>query len=232
MKRLIVFSGAGLSAESGIPTFRDAGGLWEGHDVNEVANWLTLKRNKELVYKFYNERRIQMASVEPNDGHNVLARLQQSIGKDRVVFITQNVDNLLERAGCSNILHVHGHIDYGQCLANPFHTWRLDGDIDMTTRCPSCGGGVKPGVVLFNERAHNYPVMYRVFKSLTAADVFIVIGTNGAVIYPADALKSRAHKILITKENGMYDANDFHEVYNDNATTVLKNLESRIRLMF
>ena len=227
--KLVILSGAGLSAESGIPTFRDSGGLWEGHDVNTVANYLTFKKNKELVYRFYNERRRQMTSVHPNPGHHVLSRLQAEFGPEQVVIITQNVDDLLERAGCKHVIHVHGNIKDGQCIGNPTHRWELQKDLELSDRCPTCGGGVKPGIVMFHENAPLYMDMYRAFKSLTERDIFLVIGTNGQVVYPDLALRSRAYKILLTIDAGVYDPAHFDTFIVTPAGEALPELEESFR---
>src|SRR5690606_29582953 len=112
MKKLVVLTGAGISAESGIPTFRDSGGLWEGYDVNEVATFEGWQKNPELVLEFYNQRRKRALEVEPNEGHRVLVELESHFN---VTIITQNVDNLHERAGSSNVLHLHGKIGRASC---------------------------------------------------------------------------------------------------------------------
>ena len=181
-RHLVVFSGAGLSADSGIATFRGADGLWENHSIDEVCNYNTWERNSESVHRFYNARRVKLAEVQPNPMHRLLANWQTRV---RTTLITQNIDDLLERAGATNVLHVHGFLTEMRCL-----TCEAAWDIGTTTwdpskdRCPSCNSGdrVKPNVVFFNEPAPLYEPMANVFASLGRDDVLVVIGTDGVVV--------------------------------------------------
>jgi NAD-dependent deacetylase len=189
MGRLVIFTGAGLSADSGISTFRDANGLWENHDIEQVATYHTWEANRDIVHRFYNARRMQLAGVEPNAAHHMIARLQERF-PDTVV-ITQNIDNLMERAGVRDVMHVHGNLTEMKCKACG-HVWDIgytewDPDHD---RCPNVRGGhpcnsrrgVKPNVIFFGEIAPLYPKMWRTFDDLTEQDVLMVIGTSGQVI--------------------------------------------------
>lgn len=179
---LVVFTGAGLSADSGISTFRDANGLWENHKIDEVCNHLTWKRHREQVYGFYNGLRAKLPTVAPNPMHCLLADWQRRYSQ--VTLITQNVDDLLERAGCADVMHVHGYLPEMQCEACGtvwsigYAAWGLD------DTCPKCGSkkGVKPHVVMFHENAPLYANMWRVFRNLRAQDVLVVIGTRGEVV--------------------------------------------------
>lgn len=181
-RHLVVFSGAGLSADSGIATFRGTDGLWENHSLDEVCNYNTWERNRESVHRFYNARRVGLADVEPNPMHRLLASWQTRF---RTTLITQNIDNLLERAGASEVLHVHGFLTEMRCLACG-SVW----DIGPTAwnpaedRCPKCGSitKVKPHVVFFNEAAPLYEPMSEALGSLEQDDVLVVIGTDGAVV--------------------------------------------------
>jgi len=184
MNQLLIFTGAGLSAESGIATFRDnEDGLWTKYDPDEVCNLRTFAKNRELVFKFYNERRAQLPSLKPNAAHYGLAALQKQYGKDRVKIFTQNIDDFLERAGCEDVVHVHGKFTDLQCLKCG-HVWDVGYEVmHMNDECVNCGevGFLKPGVVFFGENAPNYPLLYSTFKK-ARNDVILVIGTAGEVV--------------------------------------------------
>lgn len=178
--RLVVFTGAGLSADSGIPTFRDADGLWEKHNINDVCNILTWKMKRDVVHRFYSERRKAMADATPNAAHAQIAAWQRRYA---TTIITQNVDDLLERAGCTSVIHVHGRLWEMQCLACG-HVWTVRAAWTADDRCPRCSSrkGVKPNVVFFNEQAPLYRAMFKTFKEAGPDDVLVVIGTSGEVL--------------------------------------------------
>jgi NAD-dependent deacetylase len=178
--RIVALTGAGISAESGVPTFRDADGLWEGHRVEDVATPEAFERQPDVVHRFYDARRAALASVEPNAAHLALARLEEAWGDDLLV-VTQNIDDLHERAGSSRVLHLHGELRSALCRACAGrHAW--EGDLVGGPPCPSCGSrGLRPDVVWFGEVPYE---MDRVFGALDSADLFVSIGTSGAV-YPA-----------------------------------------------
>lgn len=182
--RLIVFSGAGLSADSGIATFRDKDGLWENHSVDQVANGLTWKKNWDVVRKFYNDRRSQLPTVQPNAMHHLIASWQKRF---HTTVLTQNVDDLLERAGCEHVVHLHGKLTEMRCEACG-HTWDVGytamSETDRCTNLPKCNSlkGVRPNVVFFNEIAPNYRVMYQLLNGLRKQDCVVVVGTSGQVI--------------------------------------------------
>lgn len=183
MSKIIVFSGAGISAESGIPTFRDKNGLWENHKVEEVADYNTWKDNFDLVHKFYNQRRHDLSKVKPNFAHKMVSKWIKEYKE--VVVITQNVDDLFERAGCTNVIHLHGFLTDMKCEACN-HVWQVgykQWDI-QTDKCPSCSDNnlIKPNVVMFYEDAPMYHVLEMVLESLEEDDIFIVIGTMGNVV--------------------------------------------------
>lgn len=184
MNQILIFTGAGLSAESGISTFRDnEDGLWTKYDPAEVCNLQTFAKNRELVFKFYNERREQLPSLHPNNGHKAIAALQKQYGKDRVKIFTQNIDDFLERAGCEDVVHVHGKFTDMQCLKCS-HVWDVGYEVmHMNEACPNCDtvGCTKPGVVFFGENAPNYQILYSTFKK-ARNDVILVIGTAGEVV--------------------------------------------------
>ena len=180
MKNLVVFSGAGISAESGIDTFRDAGGLWEQHRVEDVATPEGFARDPDLVLGFYDMRREALAKVEPNDAHRALAKLEAEWDGE-LLLVTQNVDDLHERGGSNQVLHMHGELKSALCLACEVRSaW----DATMSDRppCPVCQSpSLRPDVVWFGEMPYQ---MERIYAALSTCDLFVSIGTSGAV-YPA-----------------------------------------------
>jgi NAD-dependent deacetylase len=181
MKKLVVLTGAGMSAESGLATFRDAGGLWEGHRVEDVATPEAWRRNPELVLDFYNQRRKQALSVKPNRGHEILAELEKHF---EVTIITQNVDNLHERAGSTHVLHLHGSLFESRSTLNPKLIYPIaDWQLNIGDVCER-GSQLRPNIVWFGELVP----MIEVAANITAhADLFMVVGTSLAV-YPAASL--------------------------------------------
>ncbi len=179
-KKLVVLSGAGISAESGIQTFRDSDGLWEGHNVMDVATPEGYRKNPALVLDFYNKRRQQLLTVEPNEAHRILADLEKYFD---VQIITQNVDDLHERAGSSNVLHLHGELLKVRSTRNHNHilNWKtdlLDSDKDEN------GFNLRPHIVWFGEEV---PALEKAAQLTTDADLFLVIGTS-LQVYPAAGL--------------------------------------------
>jgi NAD-dependent deacetylase len=180
-RKLVVLTGAGISAESGLKTFRDADGLWEGYDVMEVATPEAWNRNPELVQRFYNERRKQVLQAKPNEAHLALAALQNDFD---VEIITQNIDDLHERAGSEKVTHLHGVITYAQSSKNADLIYPIDGEeIKMDEVC-ELGSPLRPHVVWFGEAV---PMMEVAAKICRKADVFVLIGSSLAV-YPAAGL--------------------------------------------
>jgi NAD-dependent deacetylase len=180
-KRLVVLSGAGISAESGLKTFRDADGLWEGYNIMDVATPEAWNRNPQLVQQFYNERRKQVLEAKPNVAHLRLAALQAEYQVD---IITQNVDDLHERAGSTAVLHLHGVITRSQSSINPTLTYPIEGsEICMGEHC-ALGSQLRPHVVWFGEEV---PMMTVAAELCAQADIFVLIGTSLAV-YPAASL--------------------------------------------
>ncbi|WCL54909.1 Sir2 family NAD+-dependent deacetylase [Gimibacter soli] len=178
---IVVLSGAGLSAESGLSTFRDNGGLWDSHRVEDVATPEAYARNPDLVQRFYNERRAKLADVQPNAAHRALGRLQQAFD-GQVTLVTQNVDDLLERGGARDVIHMHGELLKVRCVpCGTVHGWR--DDCTQATRCPACGAapGMRPDIVWFGEMPYH---LDRIYAALGDCDLFVSIGTSGNV-YPA-----------------------------------------------
>jgi NAD-dependent deacetylase len=186
MKKLVVLTGAGISAESGIKTFRDSDGLWEGYDVHEVANPRGWKKNPQLVLDFYNMRRKDVANAKPNKAHTILADLEKHFD---VHIITQNIDDLHERAGSSQVLHLHGEIFKMRSVldTNHHHIETIKGDIHLGDLAPD-GGQYRPHIVWFEE---DVPMIYKAAAIVEEADLFVVIGTSLAV-YPAAGLVNYA----------------------------------------
>jgi NAD-dependent deacetylase len=181
MKKLIVLTGAGISAESGIATFRDSGGLWEGHRVEDVATPEAWRRNPELVLDFYNQRRKQATEVKPNRGHEVLVELETHFD---VTIITQNVDNLHERAGSSRVLHLHGSLFESRSTRNPRLIYPIEGwELKMGDVC-ELGSQLRPNIVWFGEAV---PMIEVAADIASGADIFLVVGTS-MVVYPAAGL--------------------------------------------
>jgi NAD-dependent deacetylase len=181
VENIVVLTGAGVSAESGLATFRAADGLWEDHRVEDVATPEAYERDPALVHRFYDARRARLSEVEPNAAHRALARLDaQWPGK--LLIVTQNVDDLHERAGARRLLHMHGKLKRGWCLACD-ERFGWDGGMGEAAVCPVCasGGQVRPDIVWFGEMPYE---MERIDAALMDADLFVSIGTSGAV-YPA-----------------------------------------------
>ena len=181
MRNIVILTGAGISAESGLQTFRAADGLWEGHRVEDVATPEAYVRNPALVHLFYDARRTRLGEVEPNAAHVALARLDAE-WPGELLIVTQNVDDLHERAGAKRLLHMHGELTSGWCLrCNERFGWT--GAMGEGAACPSCEttGLVRPDIVWFGEMPYE---MERIDDALMNADLFVSIGTSGAV-YPA-----------------------------------------------
>jgi len=186
-KKLVVLTGAGISAESGIKTFRDSDGLWEGHDVMEVATPEGWHQNQELVLDFYNKRRRQLKEVQPNLGHQILAELEKDFD---VYIITQNVDDLHERAGSTNVLHLHGELLKVRSVRN--RDLILDWTDDLFTgNFDKNGHQLRPHIVWFGE---DVPALEEAIQITEAADYFAVIGTS-LQVYPAAGLISYTNSI-------------------------------------
>lgn len=180
--RLFVLTGAGISAESGIPTFRDQDGLWQGHRVEDVATPQGFRRDPQLVWQFYSARRAQAASCLPNPAHIALAKLEERLG-NRMLICTQNIDRLHEMAGSNRVLHMHGML-FQSCCSNPncatepfedTRSYRRRSDIPA---CPQCGALIRPHVCWFNEIPFH---MDEVLRAINASTVFVTVGSSGVV---------------------------------------------------
>ncbi len=220
---MVILSGAGLSRESGLDTFRDPDGIWAKVNVDDVATPGAFGRNPARVHEFYNSRRRQLLSgaIHPNEAHFALANLQRS-WKGDVTIVTQNIDDLHERADTSGVIHIHGELLKARCSGcrNATHCM---GDLGIESRCPTCGtsGRMRPDVVWFGEMPMH---MEKVQKALERADLFISIGTSGTV-YPAAgfveiARNAGAHTVELSLEKSL-GASLFHEAVYGPATKVV-----------
>lgn len=189
MDKIVILTGAGISAESGLGTFRAEGGLWAQHRIEDVATPEGFARNPKLVMDFYNARRAQAADAAPNDAHFALARLEADFSGD-VVLVTQNVDDLHEKAGMKNVMHMHGALNGALC-ASCDHRWEAPLAMNAGDKCPSCHvPAARPDIVWFGEMPYE---MEEIYGHLATADVFASIGTSGNV-YPAAGFVAEARR--------------------------------------
>jgi NAD-dependent deacetylase len=192
-ENIVILTGAGISAESGIKTFRAADGLWENHRVEDVATPEAFLRNPLLVQNFYNQRRQQLLTpaIQPNAAHRALAKLEKAFPAGKVLLVTQNIDDLHERAGSRNLIHMHGELLKGRCQTSGGLV-DLDHDLTVNLPCPLCGGKgcLRPHVVWFGEMPLQMEAIYR---ALSQCDRFISIGTSGNV-YPAAGFVEEANR--------------------------------------
>ena len=198
--KIVILTGAGISAESGLGTFRDVGGLWTKYDLNEVATPEGFARNPEMVHAFYNARRANCLGAAPNAAHEALARLQADC-RDEVVIVTQNVDDLHERGGAASVIHMHGALNSALCAACG-HRWPSPATMQIHDPCPSCAAlAIRPDIVWFGEIPYH---MDRIMAELESCALFAAIGTSGEV-YPAAgfvelAARAGAHTVEINLE--------------------------------
>lgn len=220
MQRLVILTGAGISAESGLGTFRDKDGIWTRYDLTEVATPQGFARDPSKVLGFYNARRANSRAAVPNAAHLALARLERDWPGDFLI-ITQNVDDLHERAGSRAVLHMHGSLESALCPACATR-WPASAEMRVTDRCPSCAHiPVRPDIVWFDEYPYH---MEEIWQALRAADLFVAIGTSGTV-FPAaafaqDAARYGAHCLELNAEASAV-ASDFHELRLGSATSVV-----------
>lgn len=224
---LIVFSGAGISAESGIPTFRDSNGLWHGHYPSEIANYDNWRENHALVHAFYNHRRTELGSASPNGAHMAVAAWEKAY-PGRVLNITQNIDDLFERAGVQSTLHLHGFL---RNIRN-IQTGELK-DLGYSTFDPSSDPQriIKPDVVFFGEQAPNYQVLSELAVRLDSRDTIISIGSSGAVVNIDSLVESTgAFGILNVLDNvvGAIDEDAWHERIFEPASRAVKRINAII----
>ncbi len=220
---IVILTGAGISAESGLETFRGAGGLWCGHRVEDVATPQAFQRNPDLVHEFYNMRRKGLLdpAIQPNAGHLALTKLEQEWNGD-VLVVTQNIDNLHERAGTTNLIHMHGEALKAFCHFCEYNI-PCEDDLSVATPCANCRktGGVRPDIVWFGEMPYH---MGKIYDALSNAELFLSIGTSGNV-YPAagfvaEALRNGAYTVELNLEPSL-TASAFHETVQGPAGEIL-----------
>ena len=225
MKKLVILTGAGMSAESGIKTFRDTGGLWEEYDVTEVATPMAWWNNRDLVLRFYNERRRQLENVSPNDGHLGIAKLEKHFD---VTVITQNVDNLHERAGSTRIVHLHGELTKARSTSDPSLIYEIGyKNINPGDKCEK-GSQLRPHIVWFGEAV---PMMDEAARITSEADIFVVVGSS-LNVYPAAGLicyaPDRASLWLIDPNEVYVPVNRHVEVIRETASKGVAVLAERL----
>lgn len=226
--KIVILTGAGLSAESGLGTFRGPGGLWEEFDLEEVATPEGFARNPPRVHEFYNLRRGWLKQAEPNPAHIALARLERE-HPAQVLTVTQNIDSLHERAGCRSLIHMHGELTSALCAeCGESRAW--EEDLSLQTPCPACGvtGCMRPDVVWFGEMPRQ---MERIAEALASCDLFIAIGTSGTV-YPAagfvaEAREAGAHTVELNLDPSD-GASLFAEAHYGPASTVVPDYVERL----
>lgn len=220
MTRIVILTGAGISAESGLRTFRDSNGLWEDHRIEDVATPEGFRRDPGLVHRFYNARRTTARTAVPNAAHAALARLEAAMPGE-VLVVTQNVDDLHERAGSRHVLHMHGSLAGALCAACG-HRWPAPGEMAPDDPCPACGHpATRPDIVWFGEYPYH---MEEIWAAIRTAEIFAAIGTSGQV-YPAaafvqDAARAGARTIELNLEASAVRS-DFEELRRGPATEVV-----------
>lgn len=224
MKHIVVLTGAGMSAESGLKTFRDADGLWEGHDVMEVASPYGFAANPQLVLDFYNQRRRQLLEVEPNSAHFALAEFEKDY---KVTIVTQNVDDLHERAGSSNVIHLHGELLKVRSIYDEFDVMSWEKDLKLGDLCQK-GHQLRPHIVWFGEMV---PMIEKAMSICETADILVIIGTSMQV-YPAASLLhyvSTSTKIYYIDPKPVMRSNHQITVIAETATNGVKDFITRFK---
>lgn len=242
-RKLVVFSGAGLSADSGIATFRDSDGLWANYDPLEVCNFKNWEANYALVHRFYNLRREELKSVKPNAMHEFLASLPRFLEQEKtkesieVIYLTQNVDDLLERAGAKNVIHLHGELTKIICPKCQHIIEIGYEEFDLSSACSKCASKkLKPKIVFFYENAPLYETMYAEFGMLGRSDCVLVVGTSGSVI-PISFILSSNDKIGLKILNNLapsphIDEHLFNTVIYQQAIEAIPQIKQEIIAFF
>lgn len=223
--KITVLTGAGVSADSGIRTFRDSNGLWEGHDVMEVASPEGWRKNPALVLDFYNQRRKQLDEVEPNAAHQALKDLEKHF---QVSIVTQNVDDLHERAGSTDIIHVHGELRYARSTRDPSYRVRIDGNaIGLGQICPK-GGQLRPDIVWFGE---GVPKIHPAMEKVEDADILLIVGTS-LEVHPAASLRDyyRGHLPIYVIDLSRHSnlPSSRYEIINERASVAMPVLAQKL----
>lgn len=224
-KKLVVLSGAGISAESGLATFRDSGGLWEGYNINDVATPEAWNKDPERVLEFYNLRRKQASEATPNSAHQGIAELEANFD---VTVVTQNVDSLHEKAGSSNVLHLHGELTKARSIKNEQLVIDIGGDPIKLGDVASDGAQLRPHIVWFGEMV---PMLEEAASVVSKADILVVVGTS-LVVYPAAGLvnyaPSGSSKFIVDPSNPELYSFEGWKHYKENATTGIKKLKEEL----
>lgn len=224
MKKVLILSGAGISAESGIRTFRDANGLWEEYDVMEVCSVEGYERNPKLVSDFYDARRRDLRDKLPNAAHEMISRLKQRY-PDQIEVLTQNVDDLFERAGCPDVIHLHGTLTDLRC-EECGRVYEIGYESQEGSTCPSCeSDNIRHNVVMFGEAAPMYAELQRAIEE---CDLFVVIGSSGQVINTAWIAQWFEYSILNNLESDDMLDPFFKTLYIEKATTAAPKIEADI----
>lgn len=226
MEKIIIFSGAGISAESGISTFRDTGGLWDEYKIEEICTAGCLSWNREKTIEFYNKRRVQLAEVEPNYAHKAIATLKEKYPHE-IAIITQNVDDLFERAGCQDVIHLHGYMTNIRC--EQCGCIKTIGYVSQRDEvCGKCNAPMRPDIIFFHERAPMYEIFYEKMKY---CEFLVVIGTSGNVIYMDDYAKKANYSILNNLEpSSAINTIKYSKVIYKKASSAIDEIASEIEI--
>ncbi|WP_072680943.1 Sir2 family NAD-dependent protein deacetylase [Arcobacter sp. LA11] len=225
-EKVVILTGAGLSASSGISTFRDENGLWENHDINEICSAGCLDWNYDATVNFYNLRRKDIENKIPNNAHLMCARLKEKYPK-KVEIITQNVDNLLEKAKCNEVLHLHGFLEELRCMScQEIVNVKYDLQDSKNSTCKSCGGKMRPNIVFFGEPAPMYENMHKI---LDDCGLLVVIGTSGYVIDVSFLTQYADYTILNNLEPSEAIVEEcFNKIYYEDANIAYEKIEQDI----
>lgn len=225
MKKVMILSGAGLSAESGLKTFRDNNGLWEEYDVMEVCSATGFRKDPKKVLDFYNKRRVQLKDVKPNYAHKVIAELKAEF-KEQIFVLTQNVDDLLERAKCEDVIHLHGFLPELVCTSCK-SIFNIGYKEQVSTTCPKCEKpSLRHNIVMFEERAPQYE---RLYELLEKTSLFVCIGTSGAVLPVGHFARACEKSILNNLENDENLSKYFDKIYTKKACEAIDEIAADIR---
>jgi len=221
-KKIVFFTGAGISAESGISTFRDTGGLWEQYDIKDICTAGCIETNRDQTVEFYNKRRLDIKDKKPNKAHHTIAKLKAKY-PNNIKIITQNVDDLFEKASCKDVLHLHGFLSEVKCT-NELCNYKEDiGYKKQDKYCPLCDEYIRPNIVFFGEHAPKYWDMYEILKDI---DMIIIIGTSGNVIDVNHLIHDAKYSILNNLEySPSINDNFFDKVIYDKATVAIEKIE-------
>jgi len=225
-EKVVILSGAGLSASSGISTFRDEDGLWENHDIKEICSLGCLQWNYDATINFYNLRRKDIKDKVPNNAHKMIARLKDKY-PDKIEVITQNVDDLLEKAQCKDVLHLHGFLKELRCMdCDEIVNVEYETQDESNSTCKSCGGKMRPNIVFFGEPAPKYQDMHH---KLNGCGLLVVIGTSGYVIDVTFLTQYADYSILNNLEPSEAIIDEvFTKVYYEDANTAYEKIEEDI----